>query len=219
MIENIDEIIDNITYVILSINILVFLIGLKKNKKNKSYFYFTTYLLTTGIIQALTFYLARTFKYNGIGNLFLSHYYFISQFILLSFFYKSLFGTHQKRLVDVLMLVVLSVLAVRLVINPSIYFRFDLFETFICGLPLVIYSIIHLYNSLSKSKAYLYINAAVLIYLSTSTLIFILGNYLSNKLKSEVDAIWMINSILYLIFLVLIFIEWYKNFRPTIMKS
>jgi ABC-type transport system involved in cytochrome c biogenesis permease subunit len=79
----------------------------------------------------------------------------------------------------------------------------------------VVYSMIHLYNSLNESPKYMYINAGVLIYITTSTLIFILGDYLSGNSisSSSVDTIWFINKVLYVIYLALIFIEWWRNFR------
>ena len=59
----------------------------------------------------------------------------------------------------------------------------------------------------------MYINAGILIYLTTSTLIFILGDYLSGISNAAVKNIWFINAVLYVTYLVLIFIEWWKNFR------
>ncbi|WP_435683861.1 hypothetical protein [Polaribacter sp.] len=49
-----------------------------------------------------------------------------------------------------------------------------------------------------------------------STLIFTLGNIGSRELKFYV---WQFNSILYLIFQIMIFVEWYKNFRKPIRKE
>ncbi len=212
MIKFLEDIIENAGVVILFINIIVFLITFKFHRKKKTYVIFTVYLIVTFVIQAWSFYLAYD---GGRDNLFLSHYYFVLQFILLSFFYESLFVKHQKKYVFTTLIIILIILTIRYVNEPSRYFKFDLVEIFICSLPLVIYSIVYLYNSLNMSKGYFYINAGILIYLSASTLIFILGNYLSTQdINTGIREIWMINDVLYLLFLMLIFIEWFKNYRP-----
>lgn len=216
MIDLLDNIIDGIGLIILSINSLVFLSKVQSFNNKKSYLLFTGYLIVTLIIQVWSFYLAFD---GGRNNLFLSHYYFILQFVLLSFFYESLFQKHQKKYVYTILVIVLSVLAIRFIKMPSIYERFDLLEIFLCSIPLVIYSIVHLYNSLNSSRGYLFINGGILMYLSTSTLIFILGNYLSTlDINEGIREIWMINSFLYFVFLILIFIEWFKNYRPVKLK-
>ena len=216
MVKILKEVIENAGVVILFINIIVFLMTFKFHKKKKTYLIFTAYLIVTFVIQACSFYLAYD---GGRDNLFLSHYYFILQFILLSFFYECLFVKHQKKYVFATLIIILIILTVRFVNEPSRYFKFDLVEIFICSLPIVIYSMVYLYNSLNMSKGFLYINAGILIYLSASTLIFILGNYLSTQdINTGIREIWMINDVLYLFFLILIFIEWFKNYRPIKAK-
>lgn len=211
-----DNIIDNFGLILLFINTLLFLFYIKSYKNNRSYLLFTAYLVIISVIQAWSFYYAYD---GGRDNLFLSHYYFILQFVILSLFYKNLFLKQQKKYVSVTLVIILTILMVRYINEPSLYFKFDLVEIFICSLPIVIYSIIYLYNSLNMSKGYLYINAGILLYLSTSTLIFILGNYLSTQdVSQEILGIWMINSFMYLIYLILISVEWFQNYRPIKTK-
>ena len=199
-----DDIIDNAGLVLLFINTILYLVSFKSHKNKRDYLLFTIYLIIISVIQAWSFYLAYD---GGRDNLFLSHYYFILQFVLLSFFYESLFLKKQKKYVFSTLIIILIILTIRYINEPSRYFKFDLVEIFICSLPIVIYSIVYLYNSLNKSKGYLYINAGVLIYLSASTLIFILGDYLSGQdINKGIREIWMINSFLYLLFLILIFV-------------
>jgi len=151
-------------------------------------------------------------------NLFLSHYYFILQFIFLSLFNRTLFKNSQKKLVIVLLITVITVLAIQYLIWPEIYFKFNTTEVFITSVPIVVYSMIHLYNSLHNPPKYMYINAGVLIYITKSTLIFILGDYLSSSASGAVNNIWFINKILYVIYLLLILTEWWKNFRVIKIK-
>lgn len=168
---------------------------------------FTCYLLASFIINTSSVILAI----NGINNLYLSHFYFISQFILLSLFYKQLFNKKQIIIVYILGILILTTLGIQYTYNPSLFFRFNLLEIFLTSFPLVIYSIIHLYNSLSKEGKYMYINSGVLIYLTTSTLIFILGNFLSEFDRQTTKNIWFLNKVLYLVYLILILLEWRKS--------
>ena len=60
----------------------------------------------------------------------------------------------------------------------------------------------------------MYINAGVLIYLASSTLIFILGNLINVVDRPLQTNIWFINKILYVGYLILILIEW-RNLLKT----
>lgn len=191
------------------INTIVYLFSLKNIKKNNTYTLFCIYLLCALIINISVITLA-SFKEH---NLFLSHYYFILQFILLSLFYRTLFEKHQKLLVDILLIMNTIILTIQYVLTPELYFKFNTTEVFITCAPIVIYSVIHLYNSLSKSSKFMYINIGILVYLTISTLIFILGDYLSEVSYEAGKNIWFFNKVMYVFYLILIFTEWWKNFR------
>lgn len=191
------------------INTFVYILRLKENKNKKTYKLFCLYLFCALIINICVFTLAA-FKEH---NLFLSHYYFILQFVILSLFYRSLFTKPQKRLVDVLLVLIITILGFQFAILPELYFKFNTTEVFMTSSPIIVYSVIHLYNSLSKSSKYMYINIGVLIYLTISTLIFILGDYLSEVSYEAGKNIWFINKVMYASYLILIFIEWWKNFK------
>jgi len=191
------------------INTFLYIRSYKTYKNELTYRLFSLYLLCSVVINIGVFVLAAYKEH----NLFLSHYYFILQFVILSLFYRELFNTVQKRMVNILFIPVLVTLCIQFAISPELYFKFNTNEVFITCFPIVIYSVIHLYNSLSKLSKYMYINAGILIYLTTSTLIFILGDYLSGSNSGAVNNIWFINKVLYTIYLLLIFIEWWKNYR------
>ncbi len=191
------------------INTIVYLFSVKNHHKNPAYTLFCIYLLCSLVINISVFTLA-VFKER---NLFLSHYYFILQFIILSLFYRTLFKKRQKLLVDLLLMLVILILTVQYIITPELYFKFNTTEVFITCTPIIVFSVIHLYNSLSKSSKYMYINIGVLVYLTISTLIFILGDYLSEISYEAGKNIWFINKVMYVFYLILIFTEWWKNFR------
>lgn len=62
------------------------------SKKCMAFKYFSIYL---GVSLAIVF-TTSTLAYYKIDNLYLSHFYFIIQFLLLSLFYRELFNTTQK---------------------------------------------------------------------------------------------------------------------------
>ncbi len=176
-------------------------------KRSIAFKYFSFYLGTCLLIVITT----STLAYLKKANLYLSHFYFISQFILLSLFYKQLFNLIQKKIANIILILVLSILTLQYLQNPKLFFKFNVFEIFITSFPIVVYSIIHLYNSISEKGRFLYINAGILVYLATSTLIFILGDYLSEYRTPAIKKIWFVNKILYVIYLILITIEWKKT--------
>lgn len=200
------EIFKNLGVIILFISVILYSLSYFKDKKNKAIRFFLIYLSITFCVLSLSIIIVDFFKIKN--NLYLSHFYFIFQLIFLSLFYKELFTKKQNALVNVIFGIVITVLAIQYSNNPSLFFKFNLLEIFLTSSPLVIYSIIHLYNSLNKPGKFMYINAGVLIYLTTSTLIFILGNLINIVDRPLQTNIWFINKILYVGYLILILIEW-----------
>jgi len=175
------------------------------------------YLLITFIIQII----AHFFSERGKNNLFLSHYYFIGQFILLSAFYYQILkkGIHLK-IIKLIFGIVLISLSIQFFITPKLYWKFSLLEVVICGIPLVLYALFYFYESFGvKYKKYLFFNAGVFFYLLSNTLIFTTGNYLVSSNSSFIGFIYDLNAFLYIVFQIFIFIEWYQNFRKTVPIS
>ena len=198
---------DNIAFYfgffLLLVNCVLFLVAYNK-KRPKTYKLFTGYLLVSFVITISSEILAQ----NGMNNLFLSHVYFISQFYILSLFYAELLEKIHARVINVILGLVTLMLIIQYALDTTLFYRFNLFEVFITSFPLVVYSTIHLYNALNDKMSYMYVNGAILMYLSTSTLIFILGNYISSIDKALALNIYLIHKILYIIFLILILTEW-----------
>lgn len=170
---------------------------------------FSFYLFIILIIQVISSYLQE----QELDNLYLSHYYFIIQFLFLSFFYSKLIK--QITLIKVLTVIVIISIIIQFYISPEIYFTFNLFEIIICSLPIVLYSFLFLIQNIDKeNKDFLYINSGIFIYILSSTLIFSSGNLMPNLSKSVNSIIWTVNVFLYLVYQILIFVDWYKNFRP-----
>lgn len=195
-------------YFLLGLNLILFLIKINK-KRPKSFLIFTFYLFSIALIQ----YYSSCLSGRGENNLFLSHVYFISQFIILSFFFLEILNnTLQKRVVLISIPLCLIILGVQYYFDNELFNRFNLFEIFITSFLLIIFSMFHLYNILNESKEYYYINAGILLYLFGSTVLFISGNLIATFEITSSEIIWMLNSFLYIVYQLFILIEWWKMF-------
>jgi len=212
-----DNILKNLSLVLLFMNVILYAYSYLKDNKSKALKYFAIYLTLTFCVLIASLLIVDYHEVLHIkqNNLFLSHFYFIFQFIFLTLFFSQLFNKRQRRAQKIISGIVFSVLIIQYILNPELYYKFNLLEIFITSFPLVIYSIIHLYNALSRTGKYMYINAGVLIYLSTSTLIFILGDYLSKLDRDIASDAWFLNRLFYVGYLTVILIEWKKSLWRT----
>ena len=102
------------------------------------------------------------------------HFYELFQFVILSYFYSLLLKTRAQLLTVYVGLIILPLfLLSRYLINPSLFFEYNLFETYLTTMPLIIYSSMHLYNNLGEKSDFYYSNLGLLFYLFTSTFIFL----------------------------------------------
>lgn len=150
------------------------------------------------------------FTYPG-SNFFLSHYYFIFQFIFLSlFFYSLLFNTLWRKIIPFLLVLVLAVLAVQYYRTPDLYWRFNLLEIGITSSLLILYALIFLIKNFKSTKPdYLYFCNGLIIYLASSMSIFLSGNS-DSVIFTEPFLLdfWFFNSLFYILYQFLIFKEW-----------
>ena len=149
---------------------LLYLIGFLK--KGKAYKIFTIYLIGVLSIDFVSSHLYRWFR---IYNVFMHHFYELFQFVILSYFYSLLLKTKQQLYTVYILLIVLPVfLLARYLFNPSLFFEYNLFETYLTTMPLIIYASMHLYNNLGEKSEFYFVNIGLLFYLFTSTFIFLL---------------------------------------------
>jgi len=212
MIQPILKNIADFGYILLFINIIFYFLRFKK-KIEKPYKILLFYLLIMGLIQiGAEYYLKK-----DEDNLFLTHYYFISQTVLLSYFYYLIIESNKiKKLIKVIVPFTLISLAIQYYIYPELYSVFNVYEIFICIIPLVMYALSHLFQTLGNSnKKYIYITSGVLVYFLPHALVFSSGNLMPDLPNNINQVIWLANAILYTLFLILIFVEWYKHFRKS----
>lgn len=144
-------------------------------------------------------------------NFFLSHYYFIFQFIILSIFFRSLFtNVFLKRIILFFLITVLISLAIQYYRTPDLYWRFNLFEIGVTTALLILYGLIFLIQNFKKVKSnYLYFSNGLVIYLMSSLSIFLTGNT-DSVIFTEPFLLdfWFFNSLFYILYQALIFKEW-----------
>ena len=190
---------------LLLINALLFVSKVKKIN-NPTYKYVAIYLSVLFVVELFC---------NVIGylypaqNLYLSHFYFNAQFILLSLVFYRLFSNQKLKKMIVINYVVVTLIIIGMyVVDAESFWRFNLFEIAATSALLIIYALIHLNNTLATEKKYFYLVIGLILYLLCSSLIFLFGNYELVFIEDPYIDIWIFNTVFYIIYQVLIFEEW-----------
>jgi len=191
--------------------IILYLKGFVVN--NKAFKFFTLYLLAVALVQICM--RIHGHLTDSAPNLHFFVYYFVSEFILLSLFYKQLLG---YKVIYVITGCVLGFIAAQYIIDQSMYYRYNPIGSSITRIIIVCYSLLYLYKSLSHGKEFLIVNVGVFIYFLSSVLIFASGNLVFDAKFSDVIAQVLLdmNGVLYLVFQLLIIVEWYRNYRKPV---
>lgn len=157
------------------------------------------------------------------SNFFLSHYYFIFQFISLSlFFYNSFENKIFKKTILAVLISVLLFLSIQYYRTPSLYWEFNLIEIAITSIPLLLYAFYYIVSNLKNVKHdYFYFCNGLIIYLTSSASIFLSGNTDSVIFTEPfILDLWFFNSLFYILYQILIYKEWKAlNFRRTAKKT
>lgn len=181
-----------------------------RNNKGGQYFIIMAYLVCLFVEELFCNIIGF---YHPGSNFFLSHYYFIFQFIALSIFFRNLFSNIVlKRVILFFLILVLILLAIQYYREPDLYWSFNLFEIGVTSVLLISYGLIFLIQNLRKTKLnYLYFTNGLVIYLISSLSIFLTGNTDSVILTEPfLLDFWFFNSLFYILYQFLIFKEW-KN--------
>ena len=207
------EWVNDITYYVSLAIPLLFIGGFVKN--SKAFKFFTLYLILVGIIQFLSWYSVKI--EHVTSNLIYSHYYFILEFILLSFFYYYLI---RNRIIFAVLILISGFLGYQYFSDPDLINRFNALGMTITHVLLVFYTMIYLYRRLASTGEFLIVTVGMFFYMISSSLVFAAGNLVFNVNISQ-DTIILLygcNTVLYLIFQVLIIIEWWRNYKPSLIK-
>lgn len=174
------------------------------------------YLFFIGFIQISTQVVTKILQLES--NIFISHYYFIGQIILLSFFY---FEILQKKIIWFILAAFIIGLILQYLFSEDIYNKYNQSGILFSNLIIIMYSIFFLYKALSEKLEFTMINLFMLIYMLPTTLIFSSGNLVFNiNIPTEtIQLLLNINTLLYLVFQIVIFVEWWKNYSVAKAKS
>ena len=189
---------------ILLLNVLLFTFGLKE--KNKKEQLITVYLTVLFIVELFCHIIGWT---NPGNNLFLSHYYFNSQFVILSVvFYQLLEEKIFKKIILINLFAISGVVLYSYIEDPSLYFRFNIIEVTLTSAALSLYSILYLVKTLRQSEPFYYFSTGLLLYLTNSLFIFLSGNTETVFIEDPYIDIWIFNSLFYILYQALIYKNW-----------
>jgi len=202
MMENFYLLVD-FSLILLIINVLV---SLKIFKLRPELKWFELYLFVGLIIQVWMRYLAGYV----INNLFLTHFYTGLEFILLSLFYREIFG--QNTLFNLYFKPFVLVIVAAIIANTIFLQPLDTF----CGnsktlaqIILISYAIFWFFKRLDgevKTNHLLInrINASILLYYAGSLLIFMSDSYMKRMTDIDTIYLWIFNVVIYIAFLLLV---------------
>ncbi len=196
---------------ILLINLVVYCIGFFHS--GRAYTFFISYLVWILLCEIIFYVL----NYKKINNLFFSHYYLIIQFLLLGFFFHEILTEkYQKNIARILLITIPLVLIMQYIIDPEKYYVFNLFEIFVTSYSLIILALFHLYNILDTEKKYNYICLGLLLYLISSTVIFLSGNLYTVMNTNLHREIWVFNVVMFIVYQLFIFAEYFFSRRKNV---
>ncbi len=199
--------------IFLIFNAIIFIRALSKDK---ALIFFTFFLVFSATIQLLMRYIGGVLHEN---NLFMNNIFLVIQFVLLSMFYYYLL---KKKVVLLVLLIGLSFLLYQYLMDLNLFSIYNPIGITFTQSIIIIYSLVYFYNSLNHEKPkFLLINIGVFLYLICSTLIYASGNLVFNVNIPENTYLLLlkVNAILYIIFQILIFIEWRKNYYKKTRRS
>ena len=194
-------------YLILLLNLILY--SYSFFRKGKANVFFVAYLAFAFLMQ----FSMEVMYFLRMKNQFVINIFFAGQMILLGLFYNSLLQIkNQKIFVKTTLAVSLLIFGFQLVLDPYQFVKLNLFEIILTSLLLVVYALIHLYNMLTDNKKYYYISFGFVMYLLSSTVLFLVGN-LSSGLNNDVKFLtWIMNAFLILVLQFFILYEWIKSF-------
>ncbi len=201
--------------------LLINSISFYKTRKNKDFHYYLLMVYLMGLFVNELLCNITGFYAPG-SNFFLSHYYFIFQFIIISIFFRGLFSNVILRKgILFFLILVLVLLAIQYYRTPDLYWGFNLFEIGVTSILLVLYALIYLIQNFNNIKSnYIYFSNGLIIYLVSSSTIFLSGNT-DSVIFTEPFLLdfWFFNSLFYILYQFLIFKEWQILKHKRITKA
>ena len=191
----------------LVINMLLFIKNKAIHKKVSKIF--LSYLVALTFIEILCHIIGFL---SPNSNQFISHFYFIFQFVFLSLLYYQLLDNKMIKRSILLILGLQSIILFSIYAsNFQLFWEFNIYEIVSCSSILVIYALLFIFQNFEKEHKYFNFSVGLILYLICSISIFTSGNMEMVLWEKPFIDIWIFNSIFYILFQYLIFRE-YKFF-------
>jgi hypothetical protein len=180
-----------LVYAILFLNLIFYSISFFQKKKANAFF--VSYIAFSFCMQFSMEILYRL----SIHNLLLVNSFFLGQFILLGLFFKSLFSNKKQiRYLQFSMYLALFLIICQYAYDYHLLFEFNLFVITLTSLLLVCYALMNLYNQLTTEKMYYFITIAVIMYMLSSAVLYLIGSLTKNLSDDFKYISWQLNAFL-----------------------
>lgn len=184
--------------------------------KKKGIIFYVVFLVFSFLLQMLS----EVLFLLKMNNLVLFNFFFIGQMVLLGLFYNKLMQTARQKIFIIGSIILgLLILSVNFFLEPSQFFKFNLFQIALTSLLVVVFAMIHLYNILAGEKKFYYVTVGMIIYLLGSTVLFFVGN-LTIGLSTEFKFFtWTLNAILVVLNQLFVLFEWKNSFYKKAVQT
>lgn len=119
----------------------------------------------------------------------------------------------QKKTVEISMYSGLFIILLQYILEPGLFFEFNLLEIVVTSLLVVFFAMLYLYNMLTDKKRYYFITISLIVYLLASTVLFLVGN-LTIGLSNEIKFLtWNLNAFFVAVNQLFILYEWKVSFK------
>lgn len=194
-------------YFFIVLNVVLYTISFFRKKKVNGFF--MAYLYFAFTMHAIMY---LFYKLNR-NNLLFMNMFFIGDMILLGLFFASILKNEKQKIgIKLSIALALLILIFQIALNIEQLFTFNLFEITLTCTLLVVFAIMHLYSMLVEQKNFYYFTIGLILYLSSSTILYLVGG-LTIQLPASIKLIsWHLNTILMIVFQLFILYEWKVSF-------
>lgn len=195
------------SYFFVILNVIVYTISFFQGKKANVFF--MVYLYFYFIMNATMYVMMKLHK----DNLIVMNFFFIGDMVWMGLFYASILKNKtQEKVVKSSLVIVLLLLLLQILWEPDQLFKYNLFEIAITCLATILFAMMHLYNMLTGKKVFYFFTIGLLLYLCSSTILYLVGGLTINLSDSMKLITWNLNTILLIVFHLFILYEWKVSF-------
>jgi hypothetical protein len=173
------------------------------------------HLLFTAVIQVIAYLLWKKSR----NNLYLLHLYTVEELTMITLFYSHLL---RKVLKSNFFLIIIITFIICAILNAIFLQPITMHNTYMRSLEsliIIIWTIVYFYHRLAEEEESTYqkegisiINSGILLYFSTSLLLFTLSEFMGNKAIKDIGkTLWAIHALVSMLMYILIAIGLWKH--------